>query len=240
MRYGLGIQQNFIGLMISRNEWMSSFYGDNWYEIENISDLTNFSGGMVEWRINSNDYCNIELAQKHNFTLVESLIKFKTVINDFKKPPSFIRLAVDEDIEVLKNIVKVCYFEHPKFYNRFKNLEFFTKEKSEEYYLKSLTNSCNLQDFITIVAEDEVGVYGFRVMKKNKDKEYSGVVAGVLPRAKGKNTLKYLQRGMSFVVGEEYIEYNATQLGNYQVIKNHIRENRMLDKIEHIFYKKIK
>lgn len=225
--------------MISRNEWMSSFYEDCWYEIENISDLTNIYKGMIEWRINSNDYHNIELAQKHNFTLVESLIKFKTIINNFKKPPSFIRLAVDEDIEVLRNIVKVCYFNHPKFYNRFKNLDFFTKEKSEEYYLKSLINSFNSDNCITLVAEDENGVYGFRTMKKNKDKEYSGVVAGVLPRAKGKNTLKYLQRGMSFIIKEDYTEYNATQLGNYQVIKNHIKENRILDKIEHIFYKKI-
>lgn len=40
------------------------------------------------------------------------------------------------------------------------------------------------------------------------------------------------------IIGEPYLEHNSTQLGNYQVIKNHIAERRQLSKINHIFYKK--
>lgn len=234
----MGLLLNFIKKMISKNNWMSSFYGDEWYEITDIDDLTKSHKGMIEWRINSNDYINIEIAQKNNFVLVETQVKFKTTIKNFNKPPSFIRSFKETDKETLKDIVEECYFKHDKFYNRFKNLDFFTKEKSEEYYLKSLTNSFNSDKFIIIVAEDNNGVYGFRIMKKIKENVFYGILAAVHPKYKGKNTLKYLQQGMSFLIGEEYIEYNATQLGNYQVIKNHIRENRILDKIEHIFYKK--
>lgn len=106
MKCGMGLLLNFIKKMISKNNWMSSFYGVDWYQITDIVDLNKSHKGMIEWRINSNNYNNIEIAQKNDFFLVETQVKFKTTIKNFSKPPSFIRSFKESDKETLKDIVK--------------------------------------------------------------------------------------------------------------------------------------
>jgi len=242
-KYGLETLQNFIR-MLEVNKWMSEFYGRTWYDIKSSKclEIANAQANtpcVLEWRIPTNQYKDIELAQSLGFTLVESMVKFQTLISKSKSNTDGIRLSKDEDFNDLINIMEECYFNHHKFYNRFKNRDFFTESQSKEYYMKSLTNFFNKDGSIVLVAEDDIGVYGFRIIKKINETEYSGVVAGVLNRAKGRSTLRKLQEKTYDIIGHDYLENNATQLGNYQVINNHISAGRKLLKIEHIFLKKI-
>ncbi len=49
-----------------------------------------------------------------------------------------------------------------------------------------------------------------------------------------------MQNKITELIKEPYITVNRTQLGNYRVIGNHLKDRRQLSKIEHYFYKKIK
>ena len=218
---------------------MTSFYEKNWFEVNSETADSISSQSMFEWRVKSNEYENILIAQKLGYTLVESLVKFQTRIDDFNyEDLSEIRTAKPEDLEGVLQILDYCVINNNNFVNRFKNRSYFSKDQSEKYYKSSVENFFNVDDPSTMIASDDEGVYGFRIMKyDNVTEEYTGVMTGVLDRARGKRTLGKLQNGMSKIINKPYVENNATNLGNYAVIKNHMRQNRILHEIEHIFYK---
>lgn len=220
------------------NNWMSEFYDQKWWEI-NIKDISNIKEkGLYELRISSDNYLDVLEAQKNNFTLVESLVKFKGEIIPHNELPDEVKLGEKEHLNEILEILNVSVLNNDLFYNRFKNKSYFTKEKCEQYYKSSVINFLGKSNSLTMIAEDELGVYGFRIMKEVAPLEYSGVMTAALPRARGKKVLSKLQKGMSFIINEPYFENNATNLGNYTVIKNHIREERRFQEVEHIFYKK--
>ena len=66
-----------------------------------------------------------------------------------------------------------------------------------------------------------------------------GLMTGVIPKARGMKFHIKMQQFLINNIGHSFTLINTTQLSNLAVIKNHIRSNRSLSKIEHIFYKKV-
>lgn len=240
MRYGMVTLRNSSARMISKNEWMTNFYGKDWYTT-NIDDYEQHKAGlkncMVECRVDAAENLQMLKAQAEGFTLTESLIKFTTQITERMPSPDYVRPAEKRDEEAIMEMIKQSYFQHEKFYNRFKNRQFFTEEQGREYYMAGFINYFKDPRSITIVAEDEEGVYAFRMLKYVGPLEYEGVTMGILERGRGRKSLPKLQNKVWDVIGEPYTEHNATQLGNYYVINNHMKQGRVLSKVEHIYLK---
>jgi len=224
-----------------KDEWMSTFYGKDWYKIKSADDLENIPECMLEWVVPANAYRDIEIAQDLGFTLVETAIEFETLIDYMDPSMKEIRVATQDDFKVIADITEECYLNNTKFYNRFRNTTFFTRQQALNYYLMSVKNNYMKSDTITVVYEDSLGVAAYYILKHINDFElygnYKGIIAGVSSRARGNNLHIELQKKLTEIIGRPYMTINRTQLGNYRVIGNHLREHRQLSKIEHYFYK---
>ena len=226
------------------DEWMTNFYGTNWYTIKSLADLSDIKGpALIEYVINVNEYREIEKVQELGFMLVETDIEFETIIDHDRGSLPNIRVANENDLEAILEITKVCYSSHNKFYNRFRNKSFFTEKQTEDYYKNSVINNYEGENIIKVVVEDKDGICAYYILKKIEELDlfgkYKGIIAGVSARAKGKNLHVEMQNKITELIKEPYITVNRTQLGNYRVIGNHLKDRRQLSKIEHIFYKKI-
>jgi hypothetical protein len=226
------------------DEWMTNFYGTNWYTINSLKDINNIQGpALIEYVINVNEYREIEKVQELGFTLVETDIEFETIIDHDRGSLPNIRIANENDLESILEITKECYSSHDKFYNRFKNKSFFTGKQTEDYYKNSVINNYEGENIIKVVVEDNEGICAYYILKRIEDlylfSKYKGIIAGVSARARGQNLHVEMQNKITELIKEPYITVNRTQLGNYRVIGNHLKDSRQLSKIEHIFYKKI-
>jgi hypothetical protein len=228
---------------MNKDKWMTEFYGIDWYKINSIEELENVDGeSLVECVINVDKYKEVYELQKEGFHIVETAIEFETLIDhiDITKQP--IRVSTENDLDDILYITKESYLTHNKFYNRFRNRDFFSEEKSWEYYKNSVINSFSDEDSLTVVVDDEEGVCAYYIIKKVGELElyhkYKGIISGVHKRAKGRDLHIEMQKKITEIIGTPYITNNRTQLGNYRVINNHLRERRQLSKIEHIMYKK--
>ena len=127
---------------MNKDKWMTEFYGINWYKINSIEELENVDGeALVECVINVDKYKEVYELQKEGFHIVETAIEFETLIDhiDITKQP--IRISTENDLDDILHITKESYLTHNKFYNRFRNRDFFSEEKSWEYYKNSVINS---------------------------------------------------------------------------------------------------
>ena len=108
MRFGLAIQQNFIELMISRNEWMSSFYEDSLKQtIAEGGGVNIFSTG-VQYAIQDLGKDKMVKTQEKIKNIVskrETLKKEMEIwYRDVSKgtyPKTFELVALDEELSVL-------------------------------------------------------------------------------------------------------------------------------------------
>ena len=226
------------------DKWMTKFYGTDWYTIKSLTDISDIKGpALIEYVINANEYKEIERVQELGFTLVETDIEFETIIDHDRGSLPNIRVANKNDLESILEITKECYSSHDKFYNRFKNKSFFTKKQTEDYYKNSVINNYEGENIIKVVVEDKEGICAYYILKKIEELDlfgkYKGIIAGVSARARGQNLHVEMQNKITELINKPYITVNRTQLGNYRVIGNHLKDNRQLSKIEHIFYKKI-
>jgi len=228
-----------------KDEWMTKFYGTDWYTINSLKDINNIEGpALIEYIINANEYREIERVQELGFTLVETDVEFETIIDHDRGSLPNIRVANKNDLESILEITKECYSYHDKFYNRFRNKSFFTEKQTEDYYKNSVINNYEGENIIKVVVEDKEGVCAYYILKKIEELDlcgkYKGIIAGVSARARGQNLHVEMQNKITELIKEPYITVNRTQLGNYRVIGNHLKDRRQLSKIEHYFYKKIK
>ena len=228
-----------------KDNWMTEFYGMDWYKISNPSDVNLLSGPcIVECLVNANEYTKIEKIQELGFSLVETAIEFETIIYDERETLSCIREATEKDLPEILKITEECYLTHDKFYNRFRNKTFFTDEHAKKYYFNSVINNFSGNDIKNVVVEDDKGICAYYILKKVGQLElfgkYKGIISGVTKRARGRNLHVEMQNKITELIREPYVTINRTQLGNYRVIDNHLKDHRQLSKIEHYFYKKIK
>ncbi len=231
--------------MFEKDEWMSEFYGTEWYHIKNSiksEDLKNpyssyFSKGMYEWRISVSNYLELSEAQRLGFEIVETMIEFVSEIKPKEIECKNIRIPKKEDIEDILNITIQCYTENENFYNRFKNKKYFSEEQQKEYFLSSIKNSFYDKNTINAVYLDGEKIVGYYMLKKIGENVYKGIMTALLPDYRGKNKHIDMQKFCFNKIKNNFKVINTTQLNNMFTINNHIKEGRKLNKITHILYK---
>lgn len=220
------------------DEWMSSFYGKNWYRLEENSPTIKFEdNSLFEWRVEVQNHSRIQEAQQLGFELVESFIEFKSDIYPIDQKSDKVLLAESSDIEEILNITQICMGDNDNLYTRFKNKKYFSYEQCNRYYQLSIENNFNDKNVITVVAKDRLGICGYYMLKKANERVYKGLMTGVLPRARGQKLHLEMQFACFSLIESYFSVINTTQLNNFFTINNHIKENRKLSKIEHIFFK---
>lgn len=226
---------------MSKDQWMSDFYGKPWFRIQDdATSLSYQSDALYEWRILVQDHERIRIAQKEGFELVESFIEFESQIPAVDPGLSFpeIREAKKEDLDAILEITRICLSENDAFYTRLKHPDYFTGEQCVQYYRKSVENNFFDEHTLTVVSEDEEGLTGYYMLKKQEEHRYKGILTGVLQRARGQKLHVKMQKLIFSMIGKEITVINTTQLNNFYTVKNHMKEQRTLSKIEHIFYKR--
>ena len=222
------------------DQWMSDFYGISWYRIDNSVDISHIKDrALLEWRIASNDFDSLILAQKNNFLLVESFIEFTTEVFPESFDSTNIRFVVESDVETILYINQESMCMNPNYKTRLNNPIFFDEGACSRYYTSAVSNHIRSEDVLTCVCEIDTEVVGFFMLKMIDEHTYKGLMTGVIPKARGQKLHIKMQQFLINHIGHPITLINTTQLSNMAVIKNHIRSKRNLSKIEHIFYKKV-
>ena len=226
---------------MKKNDWMTDFYGVDWFEITSIDELNpGLENALIEWRVSAQNPDSINKAESNGFKLVESAIEFESQVTpDISKDTSEIELAKEEHLDQIIDITQKCFLDNNDLYTRFKNKEFFTGEQCRSYYEASIKNNFSKQSTVTVVSQDEEGISAYYMIRKVDENIYKGVMTGVLPRARGKRLHAKMQQASFNAIGKTITVINSTQLSNFNTIKSHIRANRILSKIDHIFYLRV-
>ena len=229
--------------MIKRDDWMSGFYQKDWFKIENPEDVNNVPKNcMVECVKDSADFESLEKLWDLGFRMVETSVEFKTTITPKENTnESAFRRAKECDLEKVLSITRECYSRKSKFKNRFSNRRFFTEGQEKSYFESTVNNYIFKENCVSIVGEKEGQVDCFYIAMKTETKingmdVFKGILTGVTKESRGKDLHIKMQNYLAKIIGKSYVVINRTQLNNYRVINNHIRERRELDKVEHYFY----
>ena len=243
MKSGMDRQPNSLRKMIRRDDWMSGFYQKDWFKIENPEDVNNVPENcIVECTKDSSDFESLEKLWDLGFRMVETSVEFKTIITPKENiETNRFREVNPGDLEKVLSITRECYSRKSKFKNRFSNRRFFTEEQENLYFESAVNNYIFKENCISIVGEKEGKVDCFYIAMKTGDKingmdVFKGILTGVKKESRGRNLHIKMQDYLAKIIGKPYVVINRTQLNNYRVINNHIKEKRELDKVEHYFY----
>lgn len=223
---------------MKKNQWMTDFYGKDWFEINSISEFDKSLRDVhFEWRVSAQNQDDIIIALENQFKLVETVIEFTSEIepND-SLTSSCIRAAKNSDIGDILKITEECFINNDSLKTRFKLTDFFSREQCISYYRQSIQNYFHLSDTVSVVATDSEGISAYYMIRKIDHDTYKGVMTGVLPRARGERLHLKMQQVSFNIIGRKVKVINSTQLSNFNTIKSHIRANRSLSAIDHIFY----
>ncbi len=222
------------------DQWMTKFYGTPWYRLDSTDEPKLCKEeGLYEIRLLSTDFSGIINAQQDGFLLVESFIEFETEIEPNNEEYEGIRLMNKSDHSFILGLNEQSMCQNEGYRTRFNNPIFFEESACKKYYGAAITNNVNDQSVLTAVVEIDKEVVGFFMLKVNDQQTCKGLMTGVIPEARGKRLHIKMQQFLINHIGHPLTLINTTQLSNLAVIKNHIRANRSLSKIEHIFYKKV-
>lgn len=222
------------------DSWMTEFYGTSWYRLDSTDNPKLCKEeGLYELRLSSDDFSGIMEAQKHGFSLVESFIEFATEVEPSQEEYEGIRLMNKSDYSFISALNEQSMCQNEGYRTRFNNPIFFDESACKKYYGAAITNNINDPNVLTAVIEFGNEVVGFFMLKMIDQHTYKGLMTGVIPKARGMKFHIKMQQFLINHIGHPFTLINTTQLSNLAVIKNHIRSNRSLSKIEHIFYKKV-
>ena len=222
---------------MKKNDWMTRFYGKTWWEVEDgPGDLQTLRNSLVEWRISAGEFQKVSAAQRMGFELVETFAEFVSRIEPSPHDDPEVCLAEPEHLEEIQRITEICLVEDDSFYTRFKNRDFFSEAQCASYYQQLVTNSYSDDGALTAVAKDESGVCGYYMLKRTGEGIYKGMLTGVLPRARGKSLHIRMQRTCFAQIKNPFTVVNTTQLHNLYTINSHIRQQRTLASVTHIFF----
>lgn len=249
------------GISLNLKKWESEFFNKKLYQLtinesfvesdlfQSILDqLSEIKFDIIEINLNVKNIKVAEILEKIGFKLVDSRITFLTKIDLNETKFDFpiidkshkIRFYNPSDLSSLIQITEKYLTYNEDFISRYKNLHYFNIGDSEKYFKKWITYSVTNSASLTAVVEHKGKVIGFFIFQRKEDIEklplYKGILVAVKHQYQGFKLHLSLQSFLfkSFNSKQFYID-NTTQLSNYGVIKNHIRSNRKLNKMELTF-----
>lgn len=220
------------------NTWMTNFYNYDWWELD-FPPKKIVDKGMYEWKINPSDFVSISISKKFGFDLVETLVEFETEVSPNEEKFVNLRLSSNEDVPSIVDLTIDSYSNNSNFYNRFKNVNYFSNTQRDNYYKLSIENNFFDPNTITVVYETDQSIKGFYMFKRIEGSRYKGIMTAVDSQYRGLGLHIKMQQFCFNLVGKPITTINTTQLNNFNIINNHIKEGRKLSDVKHIFYKKI-
>jgi hypothetical protein len=235
-------------------------------KIENFDYLNNLSDRQIAESLNqlmtSADKKNYEITESHidinniriipiieeaGFRLVDTRIIFITLINKEEytfKPLSSetIAYATLDDLDAINNLTKKSFVDNNRFHHRFKNERYFLKDEIVRYYYAWISNHIEDKDTHFIVMKDKARLFAYFIYKSSGFFQglplYKGILTAVDPDYKGNSYHLYMQSYLYRQFPEkEYFLDNTTQLTNIPTIKNHIKSQKKLNRIELTFFR---
>lgn len=189
-----------------------------------------------------------EILEEIGFKLIDSRITFLTKI-DSKEPKydfplmksnHILRFYEKNDLPFLLELTHKYLTNNDDFVSRYKNLNYFNSSDGYEYFSKWISFSVNNPKSHTAIVEDKGKVVGFFIFQRKENYNdiplYKGILVAVDEAYRGYKLHLSLQSFLfKNLESQHFYIDNTTQISNYPVIKNHIRSNRKLDRMELTF-----
>jgi hypothetical protein len=189
----------------------------------------------------------IPVLEEKGFRLVDTRATFITLIekkhiDKYSSDIGKICFATKTDFERILSLTHKSLTHNPSFLSRFKNRSFFTQQETERFYSAYIENYLDNKDVLFSIWKREDQVIGYFIYKLaghyNGKQIYKGILTAVDPEYRGHNAHLVMQ---SFLYGyfpeEQFYLDNTTQLTNFPTIKNHIRSQKTLNRIDLTFYR---
>ena len=202
---------------------------------------------IIEIHIDINNMRLISFLEETGFRLVDTRITFVTLIdkdeNELKPSPvGIIEYAVPEDLEEIVNLTNESFIDNERFFSRFKDERYFTKDETKNYYRAWISNHIQDKDTYFIVMKDKGRIFAYFFYKRggvfHGKALYKGILTAVAPEYRGSNLHLYMQSYLYKEFSEkEFFLDNTTQLTNIPTMKNHIKSQKQLNRIELTFFR---
>jgi hypothetical protein len=178
------------------------------------------------------------------FFLVDTQIIFRTeIVKSLLPVESYLtcRAVNDNDLPEIIKLTHDSFTNNPDFYSRYKNLKYFTHSQTKNYYEVRAKNYIYLKNSISTVCEAFNNLLGFTIISPigsiNNMQLYKVILSAVKANYKGKGIYSKLSNySLNQIPGNTFLLENTTQLNNIPMLKNYLKLNKSLHKIEYICY----
>ncbi len=237
---------------INRKDWESTFFKKNFYDLqinkninfEEIKSIINsLDFDLIETRVSTKLFKNIEILEDLGFRTVDSRITFLTKIDINDSKFSFetnnqyqIRKYKSSDLPIIKLLAHQNLTNNPQFISRYKNLNYFNKQDAQQYYDQWIEFSVKDHNSSIVVSTHKDQVVGFFIIQVQGNHLNYPLVKGILTAVEKDHQNKKLHLAMQTELFKEiesstFFLDNTTQISNIATIKNHVTSNRKLHDI---------
>jgi ribosomal protein S18 acetylase RimI-like enzyme len=211
-----------------------------------FGDVNGFD--VIEAQLDISWLHRVYLFESRGFRLVDTKLHFLTRITKAETealpaPEGEIGFASADMKEEILRLTHSAFSHNPSFKSRFKNERFFTRSDTERYYAAWIENYLDDQNTLFAVMRAEGRIVGYLIYtKKGEHKEkplYKAALIAVAPEYRGRR-IYFTMRSFvyrHFPESEAYLDI-TTQLSNLSQIRNLIKTQRNLEKVQMVFYRR--
>ncbi len=203
---------------------------------------------LIELELDVSWIHHSHLFEESGFRLVDTKLRFVTLKQREGMegaPPQKEDIAfVSPDMkDELLDLTHKAFTDNPSFKSRYTNKRFFSRSETERYYEAWIENYMEDGDALFAVMRDQGKIVGYLVYAKTGEHEgkplYKAGLAAVAPGYRGRGI--YFSLG-SFIYrnlpeSEVYLDM-TTQLSNLSTMRNLIKAQRRLDRVQLVFYRR--
>lgn len=211
-----------------------------------FADMNGFD--VIEAQLDISWIHRMYLFESNGFRLVDTKLRFVTWMprGGMEDPAAVegeVGFASADMKEEILSLTHTAFTHNPSFKSRFNNERFFTKSDTERYYAAWIENYLGDPDTLFAVMRYEGKVVGYLVYTKTGARQgkplYKAALAAVAPEYRGRRI--YFSMG-SFVYSHlpqsgAYLDM-TTQLTNLSTIRNLVKAQRTLEKVQMVFYRR--
>ena len=202
---------------------------------------------IIEATLDVRGFDLIPAMEDAGFRLVDSKVTFltrieKSALPRFEVQTGRIGWAEPSDLDNIIDLTVTGFVDNPRFFSRFKNRRYFSREESCAYYSAWIGNHFNDPGSLFAVWRQEGRCVGYFFYQHREPKEDYPVLKGMLTAVDRRYQSQKAHLALQCFTFDQ-LEYpvfyvdNTTQFSNFAVIKNHITAQRRLSAISMVFYR---